>query len=88
MAAPASGTCGQDVDLALIVADGSERGRADPAYDAHLLPIGKWAECVWDKWLPRRGMDVTVSRLNGKLTQAKSVWQHVRGPAAAMIASA
>ena len=40
-AAPASGTCGQDLDLALLIADGGPKGRADPAYDAHLLPIGE-----------------------------------------------
>ena len=33
--APVGGTGGQHVDLALMMADGSARGKADPAYDAH-----------------------------------------------------
>ena len=88
LAAPATGTNGQDLDLALILADGSEKGRADPAFDAHLMPIGKWAEGGWGEWLPRRAMTATVAKLSAKLTQVRSIWQHVRGPAAAMIASA
>ena len=37
--APASGTCGQDLDLALLIADGSATGKADPAFAAHSMPI-------------------------------------------------
>ena len=33
--APGAGTGGQNLDLALVLADGSKNGRADPAYDAH-----------------------------------------------------
>ena len=38
--APASGPCGQDLDMALLIADGSATGKADPAFDAHTMPIG------------------------------------------------
>ena len=48
-AAPSSGTAGQNLDLALILADGSRSGRADPAYEAHKGPIGKWANAVWER---------------------------------------
>ena len=51
-AAPAAGTCGQSLNLALVIADGSDTGRADPAYDAHMLPVGEWSLAVWEKWLP------------------------------------
>ena len=34
---PATGTGGQNLDAALIVADGGPSGCADPAFDAHLL---------------------------------------------------
>ena len=47
MAAPGEGAGGQNLDLALTLADGSATGRADPAYDAHMLPIGEWALAVW-----------------------------------------
>ena len=50
--APGAGTGGQNLDLAMVVADGSNKGRADPAYDARSLPIGEWAMAVWEKWSP------------------------------------
>ena len=52
-AAPRSGAAGQDLDLALVLADGGPRGRADPAFEAHTQPIVTWAEAVWHRW-PRR----------------------------------
>ena len=47
-------TCGQNLDLALIMIDGSKFGLADPAFDAHELPIVAWAQAVWFKWLCAR----------------------------------
>jgi len=44
--APPSGSCGQDLDLALMIADASASGRADPAFDAHKLPIATWALAI------------------------------------------
>ena len=38
-AAPPAGSCGQDLDLALMIADASANGRADPAFDAHKVPF-------------------------------------------------
>ena len=38
--APAAGTRGQCVDMTLVLADGSAKGRADPAFGAHVMPIG------------------------------------------------
>ena len=87
-AAPHSGICGQDLDLALAVADGSLRGRADPAFDAHLLPIGEWAEGIWHERLPLHALQRSTTRALAKLASAKSRWQHVKAPAAAMVASA
>ena len=53
-AAPASGSGGQNLDLALMLADGSPSGAVDPAFHAHAQPIGHWAQAVWNKWMPRR----------------------------------
>ena len=42
---PGESMCGQDLDLALILADGSAKGMADPAFVAHTLgqwDIGRW----------------------------------------------
>ena len=87
-AAPASGQGGQDLDLALIMADGSADGKADPAYDAHIMPIGMWADAVWGQWLPIPSLDKDISFIKAKFNAVKSTWQHVKGPAAATVASA
>ena len=88
IAAPASGCSGQDLDMALILADDSRSGRADPAFDAHILPIVSWAKAVWHTWMPHRALEQMVVAANATLGKATSVWQHVRGPAAATVASA
>ena len=36
----AGGPGGQNLDIQLMMADGGPRGKADPAFDAHELPIG------------------------------------------------
>ena len=56
-----SGNGGQDLDAALILADGGPKGYADPAFDAHVLPIGQWATAVWEDWLPRTSLQKSVS---------------------------
>ena len=88
IAAPHSGCNGQDLDMALILADESKKGRADPAFEAHLQPIGSWARAVWHKWMPHTALQQMVVCAKTKLAAAKSIWQHVRGPAAATVASA
>ena len=86
--APAAGPSGQDIDLALALADGRANGRADPAHEAHLLPIGLWAEAVWHSWLPRPSLHKIIEVRGVALATARSLWRHVRGPGSAMIASA
>ena len=56
-AAPPAGCCGQDLDLALMIADACASGRADPAFDAHKVPIAAWALAVWEAWLPALVLD-------------------------------
>ena len=46
IAAPASGTGGQNLDAALIVADGVPPAERTQRFDARLLPIGEWAAAV------------------------------------------
>ena len=55
-AAPAAGSCGQDLDLALIMADAANNGRADPAFEAHKAPIATWALAIWEAWLPQKSL--------------------------------
>ena len=87
VSAPAAGTCGQNLDTALMIADGGPSGRADPTFDAHDLPIGQWAEAVWLKWLPQRSLLMLVASAKVRLVGAARVWAKVFGPAAAMVAT-
>lgn len=87
-AAPAAGTAGQHLDMALMLADGSAKGRVDPAFEAHAQPIGHWAQAVWNQWLPRSALLRLTADAKARLTRAAHPWQVVRGPAAAFVCSA
>jgi hypothetical protein len=84
---PASGPGGQNIDTALLIADGGPRGRADPAYDAHDMPIGQWSMAVWEQWVPVRSLLTLAASAKLRLTNASRIWAKVYGPAAAMVAS-
>ena len=86
--APASGTAGQNLDLALMIADGSATGKADPAYDAHLDPIVHWAQAVWFTWLSIATLNLMITDAVDRLTNAARTWAVVTGPASALVASA
>jgi hypothetical protein len=77
-----------DVDLALVIADGSLKGKADPAFQAHISPIGKWAEAVWESWLSRPALEKLATAARVKVGKPNFRWTSVRGPAAAFVASA
>lgn len=77
-----------NLDLGLIMLDGAESGRTDPAFQAHHGPIVAWANAVWNQWLSHHMMADTVRRVGAKLDKAKQPWQVVTGPAAAMMATA
>ncbi|CAK0833333.1 unnamed protein product, partial [Prorocentrum cordatum] len=77
-----------ELDLALILADGGVGGKADPAFAAHEAPTVKWAEAVWEGWLPRPALNKLVSAALAVLVDRASPWAMVRGPAAAFAASA
>ena len=87
-AAPPAGYCGQDLDLALVMADAPASGRADPAFDAHKVPIATWAMAVWEAWLPANVLEQLTKAAITTLSLAKNVWSKVKGPAAAMVATA
>jgi hypothetical protein len=86
-AASVPGGCGS-LDLTLILADGSTKGRADPAFAAHEAPIVKWAEAVWESWLPKPALGKLVTTALGKLEGRPSPWSLAKGPAAAFVATA
>ena len=85
--APASGGGGQSLNMALILADASLKGRADPAFDAHTDPIVSWASATWSAWLPPRALQLIMEKAISRLSQTDHIWAAVRGPAAAVVAS-
>ena len=68
-----------------MVADGSKKGRADPAYDAHSLPIGEWAMAVWEGWTSRGSMQRVIDDAVERTTKATSKWSVCYGPGAALV---
>ena len=85
IAAPGAGTGGQNLDIALQIADGSSSGNADPAVDAHMMPIGEWALACWENWTTDSAMDIMVKSARTMLKAARNQWAKVCGPAAAMM---
>ncbi|HUU62073.1 MAG TPA: reverse transcriptase domain-containing protein, partial [Acidimicrobiia bacterium] len=86
--APGSGLCGQNLDLALVLADGSATGRADPAYTAHSDPIGQWATAAWEQWIPPGAMLRLAAAALVKLAKARNPWHCCTGPGAGFVATA
>lgn len=88
-AAPTNGCCCcQSLDLALILADESPRGKADPTFAAHLCPIGEWAQAVWEGLLPMVVLQRLISSAPLRLMSAARPWAVARGPGAAVTATA
>ena len=71
-----------DLDLRLALADGGGKAKVDPAFPAHLLPIGSWAEAVWCSWLPHGTLRLLMEQVVDEFRDGV-VWARVRGPAAA-----
>ena len=69
----------------MVVADGSKKGRADPAYDAHSLPIGEWAMAIWEKWSPVAPMQRVVDDAVLRISKATNKWAEVYGLGAALV---
>ena len=51
-AAPRSGLGGQELEFAMMVMDGSKKGKADPAFEVHTSVAQHWAQAVWSQWMP------------------------------------
>ena len=60
---------------------------ADPAFDAHLLPIEEWATAVREERLPRDSLHGTVAKGKRQLEKAKDCWAACRGPGIAFVAT-
>ena len=87
-AAPASGTVGQNINMAFILADGSPKGKVDPAFPAHAGPIVYMAKAVWHGWLSNQAMLSGTATALLKQTKAIRPWLTVNGPFGGFVASA
>lgn len=85
--APASGCGGQNLDIALMLADEHAKAGADPAFDAHLMPIGDWATAVWENWPPAEVLERVTNAAKKTSKSAENTWAVVKCPGAAMAAS-
>ena len=86
-AATCAEPCGQSIDIALILADGPNGGRADPAFDAHQMPICQWAQAVWESWLPVLSLQTLAANASKKLKHSRCPWKVVVGPGSALVAT-
>ena len=84
---PPGGSGGQDLDVALILADGSAKGRAGPAFPAHSMPIGAWAAAIWEQMLPQSALARLVEYAKAKVLKAIRPWSVCYGPAAVFVAT-
>ena len=79
---------GKDIDSTLRIVDGPH-GTADPAFDAHVQPIAKWALAWWQHWQTSKTLSSAFANATNKLDTCKaSVWMKVTGPVTALLASA
>ena len=63
-AAMSGGLGGQELELAMMIADGSKKGKVEPAFAAHTDVISHWAQAVWNKWIPIHELQ-TAGRIEG-----------------------
>ncbi len=70
---------GRAVDATLIMADDHARQRLDPAFDAHAIPLVRWAEAAWCRWQSPAAMQAAITKAAAKLARAASGWRS-RGP--------
>ena len=77
-----------DLDMTLVLADATAKGRADPAFAAHMEPIVQWATAVWYQWLPALDFHDLHEHAQYACRDDHRMWSRVAGPAAAAAASA
>ena len=76
------------MNLTLIIADGSPKGKADPAFTGNTDVLHHWAQAIWNNWLPRQLLQESLSDAMARMAGAKQPWSIVYGPAAALVGTA
>jgi hypothetical protein len=82
-AAPEGG--GKDPNLVLMVIDGTT-GTLDPAFDAHVLPIYRWAQAWFKGWQSQSSLTQSFEQAVAKIQKTKGSWWGIAaGPTAGLI---
>ena len=78
---------GKDPNLVLLFLDGPS-GTLDPAFDAHVLPITRWAQAWFEGWQSRVHLTSAFENSGQKVRKAtRTMWDVVAGPTAALLAT-
>ena len=76
---------GKDPNLILMILDGP-KGTLDSAFDAHCLPIMRWAQAWYENWQSPRVLTQAFADAKLKVARAKrSVWDVAAGPVAGLL---
>ena len=81
-------TCGADLDLSLMIADGDSLEAADPTFEAHFGVMHMWAKATWESWVPIILLQTVIRDAKKRFSNARNTWACVRGPAAVWVATA
>ncbi len=69
----------------MMIADVSKRGKADPAFPAHVDVVQHWAQAIWNSWLPEAALMKSLAYARDRVTKSSRPWSLVTGPAAALL---
>ena len=75
---------GKDLNLVLYILDGPS-GTCDPAFDAHVLPLVRYASAWWENWQPADVITRAFRQAYSRMSNRKGAWGSVNGPLAALI---
>ena len=78
---------GRNVDLSYFILD-STTGTLDPAFQAHVLPLVYWAMAVFLSWAEHEYLGQVFAGIWEDIAGKPRMWSMVRGPTAAVMASA
>ena len=71
--------------MAMMIADASKTGKADPAFPAHMDVVRHWAQAIWNHWLPEEALQTSLNYARDRITKSPRPWSMVTGPAAALL---
>ena len=71
-----------------MIADGSLKGKAGPAFIAHSDVIVHWAKAIWNNWIPLKDLQASIDDAKTRTTASPQPWRVVYGPAAALVCTA